>query len=167
MVQIASLMVCGFLVALASPGHGFPLYLERNRRSAGPLLSRGKGQQDQEQEPVVVGAPASDVLWHVYIDQSKTALDKGGSATMDSFSVLAPASSVLVQAAVFNKGSATAGPSPVVRCISLQIPEQSFDVGGVDSVDKVYRVLTKHMKVKVNTLYFIFSSMSICLTLFS
>jgi hypothetical protein len=36
----------------------------------------------------------------------------------------------------------------------------SFDVGNVDSVDKVYRILTKYMQVPVRRLFFFFS---ICL----
>lgn len=42
----------------------------------------------------------------------------------------------------------TKSKGPVVRCVSA---ERSFEVGNVDSVDKVYRVLTKHMKVEVCT----------------
>ena len=40
---------------------------------------------------------------------------------------------------------------PVVRCVAVnQNPHESFEVGNVDSVDKVFRILSKHMKVKVS-----------------
>ena len=64
---------------------------------------------------------------------------------MDAFVGLAPPS-VRIRPAVFPK-SKTKG--PIVRCISLG-SQKSFDVSNVDSVDKVYRVLTKHMNVKVH-----------------
>ena len=74
---------------------------------------------------------------------------------MDAFIALAPSGSVQLQAAIFPKTKASA--QPIVRCVSLAerdgdkastgIPS-SFEVTNVDSVDKVYRVLTKHMHLK-------------------
>lgn len=82
----------------------------------------------------------------MFVDQSKASLDKGGSATLDAFLGLAPPS-VHVSPAILPKSSKSKGPS--IRCISHGTTTPSFDVGNVDSVDKVFRVLTKHMKVKV------------------
>ncbi|GKY91383.1 hypothetical protein MPSEU_000110600 [Mayamaea pseudoterrestris] len=81
--------------------------------------------------------------WQVYVDQSKLSLDKGGSAALDAFLGLAAASKVQVFPALLPKSAKSRGPT--VRCVNQQ---QAFDVGYVDSVDKVYRILTKHMKVK-------------------
>jgi hypothetical protein len=84
--------------------------------------------------------------WEVYVDQSKASLEKGGSATLDAFIGLAPSSTVQVKPAILPK-SKFKGPS--VRCIARQSGKASFDVGNVDAVDKVYRILTKHMQIKV------------------
>lgn len=83
-------------------------------------------------------------LWQVYVDQSKQSTDKGGSATIDAFLALAP-SSVAVKPAIMTKNKLK---GPTVRCVSLSSRRASFDVANVDSVDKVYRLLTKHMAVK-------------------
>lgn len=81
--------------------------------------------------------------WEVYVDQSKAALDRGAGATMDAFWGLAPANQVKVIPAVILK---TKAKGPAVRCVSAS---SSFDVGNIDSVDKVFRILNKHMLVKV------------------
>jgi hypothetical protein len=81
--------------------------------------------------------------WEVFVDQSKSALDKGAGATLDAFLGLAPANQVKVIPAVITK---TKAKGPAVRCISTN---SSFDVGNIDSVDKVFRILNKHMHVKV------------------
>ena len=123
----------------------------------------------QQQQPTVLE-------WEIYVDQSKTSLDRGGSATLDAFLGLAPPSTVQVIASSLPIGSggggggggastvstATAGTTPpysglkktklkgpFVRCLSID-GLQCFDVSNVDSVDKVYRVLTKHMKLSRN-----------------
>lgn len=84
--------------------------------------------------------------WQVYVDQSKVSLDKGGSATLDAFMGLAPKEQVQVLPALLPKTIKTRGPT--VRCIH-EPTGQAFDVGYVDSVDKVHRILTKHMKLSV------------------
>jgi hypothetical protein len=84
---------------------------------------------------------AASSSWEVYVDQSSGSLDKGGGATLDAFLSLAP-SNVQVRPAVFK----TKSKGPAVRCISTS---RGFDVGNVDSVDKVYRILSKHMEVQV------------------
>ena len=52
---------------------------------------------------------------------------------------------------------ASGGKGPWIRCIwnttnkkNLIRPSPNLDVSNVDSVDKVYRVLTKHLGVKVS-----------------
>lgn len=94
-------------------------------------------------------SPTSDrfdwIEWEVYVDQTKSSLDKGSSATLDAFIGLS-VPSVRVQPAVLPKNKMK---GPAVRCIAVNDNKRnSFDVGNVDSVDKVYRVLTKHMQVK-------------------
>jgi hypothetical protein len=98
--------------------------------------------------------------WHVYVDQSKSSLEKGGSATLDAFLALVPPDgSVQVHAALLPKTSKVATKGPAVRCIPTVNAKgvggssigslSPMDIANVDSVDKVYRVLTKHMSVKV------------------
>lgn len=101
--------------------------------------------------------PKVNIVWEVYVDQSKASLDKGGSATLDAFLGLAPASSVKVipcklNSSILPSGSATGGggntkkpKGPMVRCLSTD-GTKCFDVSSVDAVDKVYRILTKHMQ---------------------
>jgi hypothetical protein len=85
------------------------------------------------------------------VDQSKVSLDKGGSATLDAFLGLAPirgTNTVQTFPTLLPKNIKSRGPT--VRCIQ-ENTGLAFDVGYVDSVDKVYRILTKHMKVKVSS----------------
>lgn len=118
----------------------------------------------------------------MYVDQSKASLERGGSATLDAFAALAPPDKVRVHAALLPRTSKVVNKGPSIRCIptslmmaaaatttasSLSSPAVvsssttagiitsnvvSMDVASVDSVDKVYRVLTKHMNVKVRIL---------------
>jgi hypothetical protein len=98
----------------------------------------------------------------VYVDQSKSSLEKGGSATLDAFVALVPSDgTVQVHAALLPKTSKVVTKGPAVRCIPTVNAEKigggsgsigslsPMDIANVDSVDKVYRVLTKHMSVKV------------------
>ena len=94
---------------------------------------------------------ATSTNWIVYVDHSKQSLEKGAAATLDAFTSLAPPSSVQVKAAALPRPSKKAGSSsqPWVRCVNLS-QSQALEVYGVDSVDKVYRVLTKHMALGVS-----------------
>jgi hypothetical protein len=83
--------------------------------------------------------------WQVYVDQSKASLDRGGSATLDAFCGLAPSSKVEIVPAILPKSK---NRFPWVRCVSTAPGRKNFDVGNVDSVDKVFRVLTKHLEVE-------------------
>jgi hypothetical protein len=85
--------------------------------------------------------------WQIYIDQSKASLDKGGSATLDAFCGLSPPSKVRILPAILPKSYKYK--SPWVRCISKRY-KKSFDIANVDSVDKVYRVLTKHLQIQAS-----------------
>ena len=73
-------------------------------------------------------------------------MEKGAGATLDAFLGLAPSSEVKVFPAILT--TKIKSKSPAVRCISLA-GINNFDVGNVDSVDKVFRILSKHMQVKV------------------
>ena len=90
------------------------------------------------------------VDWEIYVDQSKAGLEKGAAATLDAFLGLAPPN-VKVLPAIFPKS--TKNRMPLIRCVSLRQPKDIFrssgglEVTNVDSVDKVFRVLTKHIKV--------------------
>jgi hypothetical protein len=66
---------------------------------------------------------------------------------LDAFCGLAPPSSVEVIPAILPKSNKK---GPWVRCISNVAGRNNMDVGNVDSIDKVYRILTKHLLVKVS-----------------
>ena len=85
--------------------------------------------------------------WIVFVDHSKPSLEKGASATLDAFLSLAP-DTVHVKTA-FLPRQAKSGNQPWVRCVDMENSE-ALEVSRVDSVDKVYRVLTKHMGLAVS-----------------
>ena len=86
--------------------------------------------------------------WIVFVDHSKPSLEKGAAATLDAFLSLAPASRVTVKAAFLPKQPKSGG-QPWVRCVSVE-KSIAMEIFGVDSVDKVYRILTKHMGLGVS-----------------
>jgi hypothetical protein len=128
-------------------------------RPAAPLyyLFRGKSAQSEPEKSRVNGVSSqgqtqtsspTKLEWEIFVDQSKSSLDKGGSATLDAFVGLSPPGMVKVQPVVLSKIKSK---GPLVRCISAQNSDKSsFDVSNVDSVDKVYRILTRHMRVEVS-----------------
>lgn len=83
--------------------------------------------------------------WDIYICQSKACIDRGAGATLDAFIGLAPPDKVSIHPAILSK---TKGKGPNVRCLHRTDDGQSFEVNNVDSVDKVYRILTKHMNIE-------------------
>ncbi|KAL3931014.1 MAG: hypothetical protein SGBAC_011505 [Bacillariaceae sp.] len=84
--------------------------------------------------------------WQIYVDQSKASLDRGGGATLDAFCGLCTGGDkVQIIPAILPKSK---NRFPWVRCMSTKIGSTNFDIGNLDSVDKVYRVLTKHLKVE-------------------
>lgn len=84
--------------------------------------------------------------WDVYVCQSKQCKALGASATLDSFKTLSP-STVKVHPAVLTK---TKAKGPNIRCIQRIPPFKAFEVNNVNDVDKVYRILTKHMNLIVS-----------------
>lgn len=171
------------------PSSSSSLLFSKRTLSTTSSLTATKQQQQQNKAQQQQQQQIPCLEWTVYVDQSEASLDKGGSATLDAFLGLAPASTVQVKAALLPMGSYYAPPNygssstssngnnnnnninsvgPFVRCIPLRrernINEaddddddnnddsrRAFDVCNVDSVDKVYRILTKHMRVKVST----------------
>lgn len=113
------------------------------------LPQRARATPTSPPSPLLPEIPVP-VDWEIYVDQSKAGLEKGAAATLDAFLGLAPPS-VKVLPAVFPKS--TKNRMPLIRCVSLRQPKDLFrssgglEVTNVDSVDKVFRVLTKHMKV--------------------
>ncbi|CAJ1947267.1 unnamed protein product [Cylindrotheca closterium] len=99
----------------------------------------GEVQETQRRKDI------SDTLeWQIYVDQSKASLDRGAVATLDAFCGLAT-ERVQIIPAILPKSKHR---SPWVRCMSTKIGSTNIDVGNVDSVDKVYRILSKHLKVE-------------------
>ena len=92
--------------------------------------------------------------------QSKPCSERGAGATLDAFVGLSPPEIVTVHSAILTK---TKGKGPNVRCIPRDLPsdnekaqhQHAFEVNNVDSVDKVYRILTIHMGIEVRDELFI------------
>ncbi len=103
------------------------------------------------------------------MDQSRPSLDRGGDAIFDAFFSLCDTSvedsdvdnnndiEVQVIPAILPK-PASGGKGPWIRCIwntnnkkNLSRPSPNLDVSNVDSVEKVYRVLTTHLGITVRT----------------
>ena len=82
--------------------------------------------------------------WEVYVDQSKQSLERGASATLDAFVGLSPPEVRVIPAII----AKTKAKGPIVRCIALDDQNNCFEASNVDSVDKVYRILTRHMRVQ-------------------
>jgi len=124
----------------------------------------GEQMNFKNQNPNYI-SPTSD--WQVYVDLSRASLDRGGNATFDAFSSLCYTSvdgsdaetdgknqrdvEVQVIPAIIPK-PATGGKAPWIRCIwnsnkrkDAARPFPNIDISNVDSVEKVYRVLTKHL----------------------
>ena len=83
------------------------------------------------------------------MDQSKASLDRGAVATLDAFCGLCLDQNVEVIAASLPKSNKKV---PWVRCISGDRKRNNLDVANVDSVDKVYRILTNHLQLKVRAM---------------
>lgn len=123
----------------------FGLFGDRNPRPRGSPNGSGISTKQEDGGASVVSSPPT-LEWEVFVDQSKASLDRGGSATLDAFIGLAP-SSVKVQPVILSKMKSK---GPLVRCIALEGVNVGFDVANVDSVDKVCRILTRHMNVNVS-----------------
>jgi hypothetical protein len=91
----------------------------------------------------------SSQKWEVYVDQSKQSLERGASATLDAFVGLSPPE-VRVIPAILAKQKGTKAKGPIVRCIPIDDQKDSLEASNVDSVDKVYRILTRHMRIPVS-----------------
>lgn len=86
-----------------------------------------------------------DIDWDVYVDQSKAAIARGSAATLDAFVGLSPPSLQIHPAVI---ASSSRAKSPMVRCRSRIDPEYCLEITNVDSVDKVYRILTRHLRIQ-------------------
>jgi tetratricopeptide (TPR) repeat protein len=87
--------------------------------------------------------------WIIYVDQSKASLDRGGTATLDALVGLVPPTKVQIVPCILPKNTNNKKKAPWIRCLSTtRGGTPNLDIGGVDSVDKCYRVLTKHLQVK-------------------
>lgn len=102
----------------------------------------------------------SEYIWDVYISSSKKSKEKGiisTSSLIQAFISLAPSpDDVRVYPVLFHKQSKQKGKGQSVRCIQRKRSivgdnnediVSALEIGNVDSVDKVYRIMTEHMKL--------------------
>ena len=142
------------------PSVSYPVSFRRNRMSTsrikmvtsvggsgggGGLFGEQGTADDQKALRRIQKELPETAQWQIFVDQSKSALDRGGGATLDALSCLAPPSTIQVVPAILPGGNKK---GPWVRCISKIPGRSNIEVGNVDSVDKVYRVLTKHLQIK-------------------
>lgn len=112
------------------------------------------------------------IHWDVYICQSKQCIERGASATLDSFQALLPSAASSKSSSSLNTNqnnnsyrekttntvttinihpailSKTKAKGPNVRCIQRTPPYKAFEVNNVNDIDKVYRILTKYMSIQ-------------------
>ena len=139
---------------------------------------------------IVSSLEAESIIWDVYVCQSKQCIERGASATLDSFQALVPSEPYTYSASMAsnsassldgkifahsneklndnlkvtdtqntNQGiptiinihpailSKSKSKGPNVRCIQRSPPYKAFEVNNVNDIDKVYRILTKHMSI--------------------
>ena len=89
----------------------------------------------------------STIQWDVYICESKQCKERGSVATFGAFVGLAPPDVVAIHPATILKPK---GKGPNIRCAQRRKNGKAFEVNNVDSVEKVHRILTKYMNVKVS-----------------
>lgn len=96
-------------------------------------------------------------LWDVYVSQpSKKGKEKGIIPTsclvQAFFSLAPPTDDVRAYAALFHKQNKQKGNGHSVRCVQRKRSGggkivSALEIGNIDSVDKVYRIMTEHMKL--------------------
>lgn len=97
------------------------------------------------------------INWEVFVSQAnKNNKDKGvlsPKAVMECFNSFSPSPGVIkVNAAIFNKQpnkTIGKGKGHLVRCIQKKddLTLSAIEINNVDSVDKVYRIVTEHMRL--------------------
>eukprot|EP00558_Chaetoceros_sp_UNC1202_P009191 CAMPEP_0197239932 /NCGR_PEP_ID=MMETSP1429-20130617/6330_1 /TAXON_ID=49237 /ORGANISM="Chaetoceros sp., Strain UNC1202" /LENGTH=459 /DNA_ID=CAMNT_0042699477 /DNA_START=84 /DNA_END=1463 /DNA_ORIENTATION=+ len=128
----------------ASMGMGVDGNTTNGISSFGSSPSQGVPNDLHSPDSHISKAEASIVEWDVYICQSKPCRDRGASATLDTFQALSPSTTVQIHPAILTK---TKAKGPNVRCIQRVAPFRAIEVNNVDDIDKVYRILTKHMNM--------------------
>lgn len=103
-------------------------------------------EENKEDETISSSTFTDNFEWDIYICQSKQCKALGASATLDSFKAMSP-STVQIHPAYLTK---TKAKGPNIRCIQRVPPFKAFEVNNVNDVDKVYRILTKHMNLVVS-----------------
>ena len=105
---------------------------------------------------ISINAP-SGISWEVFVSQAnKSNKDKGvlsASSVMESFSSFSPSpGAITVNAAFFTTQPNKAigkGKGHLVRCIQKKedLTLSAIEINNVDSVEKVYRIVTEHMRL--------------------
>lgn len=111
------------------------------------------------------GQSESEYIWDVFVSQSSNKNKEKGviptSSITQAFTSLAPsADAVRTYPVIFNKQNKQKGKGHTVRCIQRKRTARgsesknnnedivsALEIGNVDSVDKVYRIMTEHMKL--------------------
>ena len=180
--DIATKNVANFLATFSQPPEGSTesgenmAYSDENKLNGSNANQRRNNKDGSNTDPVTVLPSISPnnniqepkkIHWDVYVCQSKQCLERGASATLDSFQALVPmepmsesdktfkdegsnlyqsntVTTIDIHPAILSRSKAK---GPNVRCIQRTPPYTSFEVNNVNDIDKVYRILTKHMSI--------------------
>lgn len=109
------------------------------------IIDHKSGSNDSnEVKSISDSSTSKEILWDVYICQLKNSKERGADATLGAFIGLSPTNIVSIHTAYIHKSK---GKGPTIRCVQRNNNIQ-FEVNNVDSVDKVYTILTKYMNLK-------------------
>jgi len=156
-IWIAGLFVCGNASVIAA--FGFSPRQAGNRRQhhvVRKLSSSAVNSNISGSNNISINAP-SGISWEVFVSQAnKINKDKGvlsASSVMESFASFSPSpGAITVNAAFFTTQPNKAigkGKGHLVRCIQKKedLTLSAIEINNVDSVEKVYRIVTEHMRL--------------------
>ena len=157
-IWIAGLFVCGNASSVIAAFGFYPRQASNRRQhhDVRKLSSSAVNSNISGSNNISINAP-SGISWEVFVSQAnKSNKDKGvlsASSVMESFASFSPSpGAITVNAAFFTMQPNKAigkGKGHLVRCIQKKedLTLSAIEINNVDSVEKVYRIVTEHMRL--------------------
>jgi len=155
-IWIVGLFVCGNAFVIAAFGFYPRQASNRRQHHVRKLSSSAVNSNISGSNNISINAP-SGISWEVFVSQAnKSIKDKGvlsASSVMESFASFSPSpGAITVNAAFFTTQPNKAigkGKGHLVRCIQKKedLILSAIEINNVDSVEKVYRIVTEHMRL--------------------
>ena len=157
-IWIAGLFVCGNASSVIAAFGFYPRQASNRRQhhDVRKLSSSAVNSNISGSNNISINAP-SGISWEVFVSQAnKSNKDKGvlsASSVMESFASFSPSpGAITVNAAFFTTQPNKAigkGKGHLVRCIQKKedLTLSAIEINNVDSVEKVYRIVTEHMRL--------------------